>query len=328
MLGDHAMAADLRSRETLMSESPQQPKVAVLLNAAAGTVARTGTANLEKELMSAFDEAGISATLGFFSGAELHGATEQALQKVREKKLDALMVGGGDGSIRTVASVLAGSGVPLGILPLGTLNHFARDLGLPFDLRQAVAVLASGEVRSVDLGTMNGEVFLNNSSIGIYPFLVLERERRRHRQHVSKWVAMLMAVPRVLRNLPLFRLSVRVGNLAEACRSPLVFIGNNEYQLALTALGRRERLDGGELSIYVAKATSRVALLWIACRVVLGFSAAHGMRVVKDKAADIESRRHHLLVAFDGEVERLRPPLHYEIRSGALRVFAPVRPAG
>jgi diacylglycerol kinase family enzyme len=327
MLGDHAMAADPGSRETLMSESPQQPKVAVLLNPAAGTVARMGAANLEKALLCAFDEAGISATLGFFSGTELRGAAEEALQKVREKKLDALMVGGGDGSIRTVASVLAGTGVPLGILPLGTLNHFARDLGLPFEPRQAVAVLASGEVRSVDLGTMNGEVFLNNSSIGIYPFLVLERERRRHRQHLSKWVAMLLALPHVLRNLPLSRLRVSVGNLAEACRSPLVFIGNNEYQLALTALGRRERLDGGELSIYVAKAKSDVALFWIACRVILGFSPAHGMRIVKGKTADIESHRHHLLVACDGEVERLRPPLHYEIRSRALRVFAPVQPA-
>lgn len=312
-----------------MSQPPQQqPKIAVLLNASAGSVARTGAANLERELLSAFTEAGMSARLEFFSGAQLREAAEQALQRVREKKLDAVVVGGGDGSIRTVAGVLAGTGVPLGILPLGTLNHFARDLGLPFDLRQAIGILSSGEVRSVDLGAVNGEVFLNNSSIGIYPFLVLEREKQRHRHRVSKWAAMLMAIPRVLRNLPLFRLRVRVGDLAEACRSPLVFIGNNEYQLALNALGRRERLDGGQLAIYVAKADNEWGLLRMACRVILGFSPANDMRIVKGKAADIESRRHHLLVAFDGEVERLRPPLHYEIRAGALRVFAPARPPG
>jgi diacylglycerol kinase family enzyme len=321
MLGDHAMAADRHAGETLMG-APQRLRVAVLLNAAAGTVARMGAANLEKELLFAFNRAGLSASLGFFSGGELRGAAEQALQKVRENTLDALMVGGGDGSVRTVASVLAGTDVPLGILPLGTLNHFARDLGLPLDPSQAVAVLAFGALRSVDLGSMNGEIFLNNSSIGLYPFLVLERERQRRGQHVSKWIAMCAAIPRVLRNLPLFPLSVRVGDLAEACRSPLVFIGNNEYQLALTALGRRQRLDGGELSIYVAKAKSTPELFGLACRVVLGFSAAGDMRIVKGKSAAIESRRHHLLVAFDGEVERLRPPLHYEIRPRALRVFA------
>jgi diacylglycerol kinase family enzyme len=326
MFGDWAMAQAPPSRATLMSQSPQQQlKVAVLLNARAGTVTRMGAANLEKELLSAFDDAGISSTIGFFSGSELRKAAEQALQKAREKKLDAVVVGGGDGSIRSVASVLADTGVPLGILPLGTLNHFARDLGLPFDPRQAVGILASGAVRSVDLGTMNGEVFLNNSSIGLYPFLVLEREKQRHAHHVSKWVAMLLSLPRVLRNLPLFRLRVRVGDLAEACRTPLLFIGNNEYQLAFTALGRREKLDGGELSIYVAKTNSNVGLFWIAVRAVLGLSPAQDMRIVTGKAAIIESRRHHLLVAFDGEVERLRPPLHYGIKPGALRVFAPAR---
>jgi diacylglycerol kinase family enzyme len=329
MLDDFTMARNAASRATLMSQPGlQQLKVAVLLNANAGTVARMGAANLEKELLSAFIEAGVSPILEFLSGAELRKAAEQALQKVKEKKLDAVVVGGGDGSIRTVASVLADTGVPLGILPLGTLNHFARDLGLPMDPRQAAAILASGAVRSVDLGTMNGEVFLNNSSIGIYPFLVLERERRRHRHHMSKWVAMLLAIPRVLRNLPLFHLRVRVGALAEAVRSPLVFIGNNEYELALTAMGRRERLDGGELSIYVAKVDSKAGLFWMAFRAVLGFSSAKDMRIVKAKAADIESRRHHLLVAFDGEVERLRPPLHYAIRPAALRVFTPAQPPG
>ena len=107
-----------------------------------------------------------------------------------------------------------------------------------------------------------------------------------------------------------------------------MFIGNNEYELALSAMGRRERLDGGELSLSVAKADSELGLFWIAARAALRLPLAKDMRIVKGKTADIESHRHHLLVAFDGEVERLRPPLHYTIRPGALRVFAPAGPQG
>jgi diacylglycerol kinase family enzyme len=254
-------------------------------------------------------------------------AAERALQRVRENKLDAIMAGGGDGSIRTVAGVLAGTDVPLAVLPLGTLNHFARDLGIPLAPRDAVAFLAEGTVRSIDVAHMNGEIFLNNSSIGLYPFLVLEREKQRRRKHLPKWLAMLWAALRVPRHLPLFRLTVRIEGSAEACHTPLVFIGNNAYRLDLAAFGRRERLDAAQLSVFVARSQTPLAFFWLVCRVILGRSKpARDMRIVNGKTADIESGRHHLLVAFDGEVELLRPPLHYEIAPGALRVYAPLPP--
>jgi diacylglycerol kinase family enzyme len=93
---------------------------------------------------------------------------------------------------------------------------------------------------------VNDAIFINNSSIGFYPYLVLERERRRRRKRLSKWMAMMMAMPRVLRNLPLFRLTIVVEGNVEPCRSPFVFIGNNEYLISLPTFGRRERLDRGE----------------------------------------------------------------------------------
>ena len=307
-------------------ESPPRLRVSVLVNASAGTMARLRATNLEEQLLSAFDEAGITATFEVLPSPHLRAAAERALQKVREGTLDAVMAGGGDGSIRTIAGVLAGTGVPLAILPLGTRNHFARDLGIPLDSREAVAVLANGELRDVDVGAMNGEVFLNNSSIGLYPLLVLERERQRRRKHLPKWLAMLFAAARVPRYWPLFTLTVRMEGVAEACRTPLLFVGNNEYRLALPAAGRRERLDGAELSVYVARSENRLAFFWLACRAIFGLSRAADMRIVKGKTADIETRRHRLLVSFDGEVELVHPPLHYEIRPGALRVFAPPAP--
>src|SRR6202035_2250089 len=185
-------------------------------------------------------------------------------------ELDAVVVGGGDGSIRTVASVLAGSDVPLGIIPLGTLNHFARDLRIPVFADRAVAVIASGEQRYVDVGEINGKIFINNSSIGIYPYLVLERERRRRRKRLSKWSAIVLALPRAIRHLPLFQLRVRIQGFVETCRSPCVLIGNNEYRLTVPAFGRRDRLDRGELCLYVAKAQIPLLLFWLACRCILG----------------------------------------------------------
>ena len=115
---------------------------------------------------------------------------------------DAIVVGGGDGSIRTLASVLAGTDVPLGVLPLGTLNHFAKDLGIPLQVEEAAAIIAAGRTRVVDLAEVNGETFINNSSIGIYPYMVIDRERRRARHKLAKWMAMVPAFFRMLRHFP------------------------------------------------------------------------------------------------------------------------------
>src|ERR1700719_2937709 len=220
-------------------------RVAALLNASAGTIELRGEKTLEKILVSAFEKHGISVVLEFLPGVKLRSAAERARQQAVAGKIDAVVVAGGDGSIGTVASVLVGTDVPLGIIPLGTLNHFAKDLRIPLTADRAVAVLASGERRYVDVGEVNGEIFINNSSIGIYPFLVLERERRRRRKRLSKWSAIVLALPRAIRHLPLFQLRVRIQGFVETCRSPCVLIGNNEYRLTVPAFGRRDRLDRG-----------------------------------------------------------------------------------
>src|SRR3979411_1110417 len=178
-------------------------RIAALLTASAGTRERQGAGTLRDVLASAFEKHGIAAALEFLPGSELGSAAERARQQVVDGKLDAIVVGGGDGSVRTVASVLAGSNIPLGILPLGTLNHFARDLGISFVAEEAVAVIAAGADRAVDVGEINNQIFIINSSIGLYPYLVLGRERRRRRKRISKWTAMILAIPGVLRNLPL-----------------------------------------------------------------------------------------------------------------------------
>ncbi|HEY0441183.1 MAG TPA: diacylglycerol kinase family protein [Xanthobacteraceae bacterium] len=299
-------------------------RLAVLLNASAGTIERHGCDRLIEQLTAAFDRHGVVATVVAVPCLELAEAARQARQAVLAGELDGVVVGGGDGTIRTVAAVLVESEVPLGIIPLGTLNHFARDAGLPLVPEQAVAVIAGAHTRRVDVGEVNGEIFINNSSMGVYPYLVLDRDRRRRLHGTSKWLALVPAVWRTLRNFPLRRLSISAAGWRRPSRTPLVFVGNNEYQVSAPKLGQRVRLDGGELCVYVAPRQSRLALFWLACRAVLGLlDRARELQMFKLPEVTIRSRRRRLLVACDGEVEILRQPLHYRTRPRALRIFAP-----
>jgi diacylglycerol kinase family enzyme len=156
-------------------------RVAILLNAGAGTLARLGQDGPAR-VRAAFEEAGVAADLKIVESRDLKDTIDGLAAGHEASGLDGIVVGGGDGTIGCAASRLAGTGVPLGILPLGTLNHFAKDLGLPLDIGAAAAVVAAGHVEAVDVAECNGHVFVNNSSIGVYPFLVEEREAERTRR--------------------------------------------------------------------------------------------------------------------------------------------------
>ena len=302
----------------------QPTRVIVLLNKVAGTAGRRADEMLGKALVSAFALQRISANVELVTPAELAAAAQGACRRITGGEFDGIVVGGGDGTIHTVANALAGSAIPLGIIPLGTLNHFAKDLGIPLGLDAAVATIAAGQARPVDVGELNGEIFINNSSIGIYPYLVLDRERIRRRRGLVKWAAMLLAGLRTLRHFPMRRLSICGEGWVEPVRSPCVFVGNNEYRLSVPGFGRRERTDGGELCVYVAKQQSRLGLFWLALRTYLGFLAQErDLRTFKLTTVEISARRRRLLVALDGEVRMIRAPLRYRIRPGDLQVFVP-----
>jgi len=296
-------------------------RVTVLINEASGAF-RGGAA--DREIVEGFARHGIAAAFEFLSGSDLPAHAQDAIASAKAGHADAVVIGGGDGSVAAAARLLAGSDIPLGILPLGTFNHFARDLGIPTAPAQAMQVIAAQHVRTVDVGEVNGEIFINNSSIGIYPYLVLNRERLREQYGIGKWTAMALATWRTLRHFPLRRLHVRAGDLVAPYRSPCLFIGNNEYCLTGRIAGQRGRLDAGELCVYVARRQSRLALIWLACRSLAGFmQQSHDLRVVKTTEAEITAPTSRLLVALDGEVTMLRPPLLYRARPQALKVFAP-----
>lgn len=300
-------------------------RIRALLNSGGGTVLRLGVESVRERLAAAFARHGIAAELLFTDGAALKRNAEQALTDARAGRLDAVVVGGGDGSVNAVASVLAGTGVPLGVLPLGTLNHFAKDLGMPLEPDAAVEAIATGELRAVDVGEVNGRIFVNNSLLGAYPYMVLERERRRKMHGLGKWAAMSWAFLRMLKQFPRRRLAIRVEGWTRPYRTPLLFVGVNEYSMELLTLHRPRGLDGGELWLMVAKHASPGPFLWFAARTAFrGFDTAGDFELLHVKSVEVSTRASRVPVSRDGEVERMRGPLHYRVRPGDLRVLAPV----
>jgi diacylglycerol kinase family enzyme len=233
-----------------------------------------------------------------------------------------IVAAGGDGTINTVAGALVGTQKILGVLPTGTRNHFARDLGLPGDLDAAARIVASGSAVAVDVAEINGRIFLNNSSIGLYPHAVRHREEQRLRFGRSKPMAMLWAAIGVFRRFPQVEIRLRMQDREVARLTPFVFIGNNAYQLNLLELGSRASLNEGRLCVYVTRRGGRFSLLRLMLAALLGrleqardFDSWNGSDLV------ITSPKKHLEVAIDGEVHRIRPPLTYRCRPQALRVL-------
>jgi diacylglycerol kinase family enzyme len=188
-------------------------------------------------------------------------------------------------------------------------------------------VIADRQLAFVDAGEVNGRIFVNNSSIGIYPYMVLDRERRRKMSGARKWIAMALALFRVMRMFPRRRIVVRADDRTEYTRTPLLFIGNNEYSTDVFNLGKRQRLDGGELWVYVARPTRPWQFLALVARMALGsLNVDRDLTVLRVTAAEIATRTSRVPVALDGEVEIMRAPLKYRIRPKGLAVFVPTAP--
>ena len=249
----------------------------------------------------------------------------QAAKRAVEGGARLVVAGGGDGTLSCVAGALAGTGAALGILPLGTLNHFARDLGVPLDLAEAAAVIAQGRTRAVDVAEVNGRVFVNNSAIGLYPLMILDRDSQQRRLGRSKRLAMIVASLRTLFRFHHRRLTLTVNDERSGrIDTPLLFVGNNDYRIDLGAPGQREKLDGGQLCVFVLRKQTRRGLIAATVRALMGRSRDDDMmRIDGVERLHVSSRRSRLAVSLDGETALMDTPLDYRIRPKALKVVAP-----
>jgi diacylglycerol kinase family enzyme len=290
--------------------------IPVIVNANAGLHADDGRVD---KIKAAFAAAGAEARIILCQAADLEANIAM------EAGAGALVVAaGGDGTVSTVAAIVARTGGTLGVLPMGTLNHFAKDLGVPLELGAAVTCVLAGHAIEVDLAEVNGHTFINNSSIGLYPKMVRIREAKQKRDHMGKWRALYHATAAVLRRHSRMRVRLELDDKIEDRRAPIVFIGNNAYNAEGFAAGRRERLDKGELSIYVTQRKGPWALIGLGMRALAGrLDNADGFEALTARKVRIETERRRIPVATDGEVQVMETPLEYQIHPRALRVIAP-----
>jgi diacylglycerol kinase family enzyme len=295
--------------------------IAVLLNGRAGSC-DVGAATALIEKLGAEHGVGVEV-IAFGEGSDLTGLARAAV----ESGATIVAGGGGDGTINAVASALVGTDVALGILPLGTLNHFAKDLGIPLKLEDAIQALFRGDTVKVDVAEINGKIFLNNSSLGLYPRIVRQREAHQKRG-LPKWFAFLRALFYVARNYSSLYLRLKVDDArSEVQRTPFIFIGNNRYELAGLDIGKRNSLAGAHLWVCKAPDATRAGLLRLTLRALAGRLKDQDLEATEAEQAWIETHSPNIHVSTDGEVLTLKGPLHYRIRPQALKVVVPQPPA-
>jgi diacylglycerol kinase family enzyme len=294
-----------------------QVKIEIIVNARSGPGEKEG---VEERLAAAFKEANLDPRISL---AHTGAAVVKLAQRAARGDAEIVVAAGGDGTLNAVASAVRATGKTFGVLPFGTMNHFAKDLHIPLDLDGAIQTIAAGRTARVDLGEVNGHVFLNNSSLGLYPSIVRERERQQ-RLGWGKWPAYIWAALAVLRRYPFLDIRLSADGKDLRSRTPFVFIGNNEYEMETLNIGGRTCLDAGKLSLYMTRRISRLGLIRLALLALFG-----GLRQDKDflsfctKEIWIGTKRKRVRVALDGEVIVLEPPLHYRVNPGALRVLVP-----
>jgi diacylglycerol kinase family enzyme len=292
--------------------------VPVIINAGAGNphVAKRADA-----LTKQFRAGGITVSVRLASsGDEL----ETLMRAAANEHPPLLVAAGGDGTISTAAGLLAGTQTVLGVLPFGTLNHFAKDLHIPLELEAAVANIIAGNAIEVDVGEVNGRVFINNSSLGLYPDIVRDRKRQETRLGRGKWRSLVWASLAAFRRFPFLNVSIEVDGAKRVYATPLVFVGNNEYGMEEFKIGKRDRIDRGQLSVYIVKRGDRAGLVRLAIQALVGrLRQARDFEALFTTDLVIETRHARILVATDGEVEPMETPLHYRTRPRSLRVLVP-----
>jgi diacylglycerol kinase family enzyme len=299
-------------------------KVLVLLNAAAGTLAASKSQDEADRLRARFAHHGVEADVRAVPGPELVKLAREARDS---RAYDLVVAGGGDGTLNAVGSQLVGGDVEFAVLPLGTLNHLAKEVGMPEDLDASVDALVTGRTIDLSVGEVNGQVFLLFCAIGLYSDVVRHRDAQRKSLGRAKWTAMAVAYCKMIARWPLMRVRIKTGGQSFRRLTPLVYVGVSDHQLKL--MGLEETSCGGRdaLNVYLAAKPHRRGLVWMAIKAMI-----HRLHPGKDfellctDELEVSPHRRHVRVGYDGEVTTLESPLRFRRIKAGLRMRVPAAP--
>lgn len=275
----------------------------------------------EAAIRSAFARHGIEAD---FLHIDKSNTPQKATEHALQKDYGIIAVAGGDGTISGVASVMVGQNRPLGVIPQGTFNYFARSMGIPEELDGAVDVIAKGPMRSVHVATINGQTFLNNASIGAYPAILKTREgiyRRWGRSRIAAYWSVLKALFTFRTTL---KLTIIVDGVERRLNTPLVFAVNNAFQLDQMGLDGQDHIARGDMVLLVAPDTYRWGLLRHAIALASGFARPEtNYEMLFGKEIEIRCKRRKRSVARDGEISVMQSPYQLSRAQEGLQIFVP-----
>ena len=293
-------------------------KLALVLNGAAGKKdAQIKTAGIRERLAPRVRE---FATYPVLRGSGIAEAAKRAAQD----GADIVVALGGDGTQSAVANALVGSETVMAVLPGGTFNYFARELGVGDTVENAIDTILAGHVRRLDVGEVNGRVFLNNASFGFYPEILRRREaiyRRWGRSRIAAYWSVLVA----LRNIrdPM-RLTLTQNGVTRDISTALAFAARSGFQLESLGLEGVQAVRDGQVAFFIATGRRPRDLMAAALRLAIG-TVAQGQDfelLIADEFL-IEMRQKGRLLAFDGEKERMNGPFRLRVQRGALSVIVP-----
>ncbi len=292
-------------------------------NAKSGWAAADKQAAEVREVLTAIDP-----EPQFYRVDEGRKITDLARERI-EAGSGIIIAAGGDGTMNAVASALLHQTSAMGVIPAGTLNHFARDLGIGLDPVEAARQFIDGREVVVDVGEVNGRIFINNSVLGVYPVYRVVRRALESRSlgsaALGRFFAVLGGILRVFWRLPHLRLRLETETAVRDVGSPFILIANNEHELEKGRIGKRGAMDQGHLWVYVMRRCSRWAILRYFFRYVAGrFTRREMFEEFKVKKVRIETGSGKRLgVGVDGEIVPMHSPLEYRSLPGALRVIVP-----
>jgi len=296
-------------------------KALVLLNRGAGTLLGTEPEEEVGRVRERLGRFGIEADVRAVAGEEI---TELVREAVASAGTEMVVAGGGDGTLNAVATELVDTGKVFAALPLGTLNHLAKELGMPQELDAAIDAIGQGVVREMNVGEVNGRPFLLFSAIGLYADIVKHRDAQRRALGRKKWPAMFVAAVKVFTRFPLMWVRVTTDEGSWWRLTPAVYVSISEYQKELFGVENVACRERQGLDVFVAAKQSRLGMIWMVIKAALGM-----VKPLKDyeamcvQACELGLRQRSVRVGIDGEVVSMETPLKYRLRRGVLRVMVP-----